>query len=295
MEEAMSSVHGEAIVPEGALARIRASYSALSEAEQLVARFIEREPEQTVHLAVRTLATRIGVSEATIVRCCRSLGYSGLRELKLELAAETRTPLRLIHEDIASNDSILAIVQKVLHSDIQAIADTLAMLDEDALEKTIEALLTASRIEFYGIGSSVPIALDAYYRFLRIGLPATIVTDPHMQAVSAALLPHGAVAFAISHTGRTNETLQVLQKAKSAGIFCILLSSHANTPLGNYADIQLVTAARETAFRTEALASRIAHLSVIDALYVATAMRRFDTSIEALSRANQIIAERRVK
>jgi DNA-binding MurR/RpiR family transcriptional regulator len=114
-----------------------------------------------------------------------------------------------------------------------------------------------------------------------------------MQAVSAAQLPPGAVAFAVSHTGRTRETLNALRKARTAGAVCILLTSHAQTPLGRYADIELLTASRETVFRTEALASRIAHLSLIDALYVAVAMRRARAS-ESLVRSDAVIDEHRL-
>jgi DNA-binding MurR/RpiR family transcriptional regulator len=244
---------------------------------------------------VKELARRIRVSEATIVRCCRSLGYSGLRDLKLALAAETLTaPQQVIHEAIQPGDSVLTVASKVLQSDQEAIADTLSVLDGAALERAVGALLAATRIEFYGIGSSMPVALDAYYRFARLGLPATVVTDPHMQAVSAAQLPPGAVAFAISHTGRTRETLNALQKARGAGATCILLSSYANTPLSRLADVELVTASRETLFRTEALASRLAHLSLIDALYVAVATKRLHEAERVLARTDAIIAEHRL-
>lgn len=282
------------LVPEGVQARLRTVSETLSEAERRVARFIEQYPDETMHLSVQMLAQRIGVSEATIVRCCRSLGFQGVRDLKLALASETVTPLQQIHEDIALDDTVLTIARKVLQSDIQAIADTLAVLDGEVLERAVQALVSASRIEFYGIGASLPVALDAYYRFLRIGLPATVVTDPHMQAVSAAMLPPGSVAFAVSHSGRSRETFNALRKAHEAGATCILLTSHARTLLGKYADIQLTTAARETAFRTEALTSRIVHLSVVDALYVAVAMRRFDTSLEVLKCTTSIQSEHNV-
>jgi RpiR family transcriptional regulator, carbohydrate utilization regulator len=281
--------------PRGVLARLRAGYGSLSEAERRVADFLLERPDDAVHLPVKALAELIEVSQATIIRCCQALGYRGLRELKLALAAETLAPHhQIIHEAIQPGDSVLTIARKVLNSDLEAITDTARVLDEAALEATVEALLVASRIEFYGVGSSVPIALDAYYRFLRIGLPATFVTDPHMQAVSAAQLPPGAVAFAISHTGRTRETLNALKKAGAVGARRVLLTSHANTPLGRHADIQLVTASRETAFRTEAVASRIAHLSLIDALYVAVAMRRLEWSERALARASAIVEENRL-
>lgn len=281
-------------LPEGVQARLRATYRALPDAEQQVARFVEASPVETIRLPVKRLAERIGVSEASIIRFCRSIGYQGLRDLKLALAAESAAPFQLINEEIQPTDSVLAVAQKVLRSDMQAITDAIAMLDERALERAVDAILHASRIECYGIGSSMPVALDAYYRFSRIGLPAAILTDPHMQAVSAAQLPESAVAFAVSHTGRTIETMNALRLARASGATCILLTSYSQTPLGRLADIELVTGARETAFRTEAVASRIAHLSVIDALYVAIAMRTFDDSMTALERSNGIVEERRV-
>jgi DNA-binding MurR/RpiR family transcriptional regulator len=281
------------ILPEEVQARVRASYRALPDAEQQVARFVEASPAETIRLPIKRLAERIGVSEASIIRFCRSIGYQGIRDLKLALAAESSAPFQAIHEDIRPDDSVLAVAQKVLGSDMQAIADAAAMLNERELTRAVNAILAATRIECYGIGSSMPIALDAYYRFARIGLPITILTDPHMQCVSAAQLPPGSVAFAVSHTGRTEETSNALRLAKSSGATCILLTSYAQTPLGRYADIQLVTGARETAFRTEAVASRIAHLSVIDALYVAVAMRAFDGSMVALERSNEIVEEHR--
>lgn len=273
---------------------MRAAAASLSEAEQRVAVAFERQPAELVHLSVEELAQRIGVSTATVVRFCQSIGYRGLRELKLVLAAETLSPHHpSIHEAILPGDSVVTIARKVLQSDQQAIADSLQVLDETALERAVTALLAAARIEFYGIGSSLPIAMDAYYRFSRIGMPATFVSDPHMQAVSAAHLPPGSVAFAISHTGRTKETLDTLQKANAAGATCILLTSHTFTPLGRYAGIALITASRETAFRAEAVASRIAHLSLIDALYVAVAMRRSEARA-TLARSDAIIAEHRL-
>src|SRR5690348_5158792 len=97
------------LVPEGVQARLRTVSETLSEAERRVARFIEQYPDETMHLSVQMLAQRIGVSEATIVRCCRSLGFQGVLDLKLALASETVTPLQQIHEDIALDDTVLTI------------------------------------------------------------------------------------------------------------------------------------------------------------------------------------------
>jgi len=257
------------VVPEGVRARLRAGYDRLSEAEQRVARSIEERPADVIRLSVRSLAEAVGVSEATVIRCCQSLGYAGLRELKLALAVETAVPLQLIREDIQPDDSALTIMHKVLHADIQAIADTLAVLDHEAFERAFAALRDAPRIEFYGVGSSIPLATDAYFRFLRIGIPTAAITDPYIQGVSAAQLRPGAVAFAISHSGRSVETANALRTARAAGATTILLTSHANSAVGEHADIQLITADRSVTPHRETAARRIAQLSLIDALCMA--------------------------
>ncbi len=281
------------IVAEGVLARLRSVYESLSEAEQRVAAFIADAPDQIVYLPVKALAERIGVSEATVIRCCRSLGYRGLRDLKLALAAETVTPIQVTREQVAPTDSVAEITRKILHSDIQAIADTLAVIDPDALEQAVAAMLTASKIEFYGIGSSIPVAMDAAYRFLRIGVPSAVVTDPYMQMIAAAQLPSDAVAFAISHSGHSTDIINALRAAHDTGATRILLTSHANAPLNSYADIRLVTAARATMMlHGETLASRIAHMSVIDALNVAVSVRQLDKTLDVMTRASVFISER---
>jgi RpiR family carbohydrate utilization transcriptional regulator len=284
--------NAQLVIPEGVLARLRATYDTLTDAEQRVADFIEQQPEQAIHLSVKRLAERIGTSEATIIRCCQSLGYAGLRDLKLALASETATPFQAVHEDILPGDDMPTIARKVLQADIQAIADTLAVLDYGALELAVQALVAASRIEFFGVGSSTPVVMDAFYRFLRIGLPTATLADPHMQVVSAAQLPEGAVAFAVSHTGRSIQTRSALRAARSAGATCILLTSHANTPVSKYADIQLVTTSeRESVRHPESVARRIAQLSVIDALCVAVSLRRTDRAIKGIVRASAILDE----
>jgi len=280
----------------GCLARIRAHLPTLSPALRRVGEFVLARPEQAMPLSVQELAERIGVSEATLVRFTQALGYPGFRAFRLALFGErAASGAAIFHEDVDFKDDPLTIARKVLHSDIQAVAETLALLDATQFQLALDALHRARRIEVYGVGSSAPIAQDAYYRLLRIGLPAAAVTDAHVMAVSAAALTRRDVALVISHTGRTTETLNAAAKAAGAGATVISLSSHRDTPLTQHAAIHLVTADRETVFRREAMASRIAHLSLIDAICVCLAVRRLESAVAAMRRSNAIIEERRVR
>ncbi|GAA1011134.1 RpiR family transcriptional regulator [Acrocarpospora pleiomorpha] len=280
--------------PRGVFARIRAGYPSLPPGERKVADLLLNNSQLALSIPINELAERIGVSDATIVRCSQSLGFEGFRGLKLALAAESSPSNWLVKEAVDADDGAMAIAKKVFSSGMQAISDTLGVLEEATLERAIDAIRAARRIEFYGVGSSVPIALDAYYRLLRLGLPATIATDPHMQAISAANLPPGAVAFAVSHSGRSFETHAALRRAKEAGATTVLLTSYRNTPLSDFADIELVTSTPESTLRPDAVSCRLAHLAVVDALSVAVAVRTSDTSTAALLKDDEIIAEREV-
>lgn len=273
----------------------RIHYEQLSTAERLVADTIQATPDAIVRFPLKQLAVSIGVSEATVVRFCQTLGYRGLRELKRDftLRAASRSDVPGATA-IARGDSLEAVISKVIRSDAQALTDTLAVLDHAAVATAVELLSAATKIECYAVGSSVPVAIDAYYRFLRIGLPVSVVTDPHMQATAAAHLPKGSVAFAVSHTGRSFETHATFRHAGNAGATRILLTSFSGTPIGALSDIELVVASPESGLRPESVASRIAHLAIVDALSVALALDSPKRSREALLRDDEIIAEREV-
>ena len=275
------------------LARARGSLPSLTPSEAAVARFIIERPQEVVRLSVDALAKRVSVSTTTIMRLCHTLGFGGFKDLKLTLAAEVGGRVAVLPERLSATDTARSIAAKVFQADIEALKETLELLDEEILEAVISAFDGAHRIEIYGVGSSAPIAVDAYYRFLRLGLGVSVITDSHMQAVSSSLLGSEDVAFVISHTGRTAETLCAAKNAKERAAKVIGLTSFSRTPLVELADLSLITSTGETTFRIEAMASRIAHLSVIDTLYVALAIRRFDDAVENLDRTGAIIEAKR--
>ncbi|MEI6046154.1 MAG: MurR/RpiR family transcriptional regulator [Chloroflexota bacterium] len=276
------------------LARIQSALTnhSLFPAERKIAEYVMKYPEEVTAFSVNELARVADASEATIVRFCRALAFSGYKDFKMALAAEAKGAVKITHEEINRDDDVMSITRKVFQSDLQAIADSRETLDRHEMERAVEAIHRAKRTEFYGMGSSAPAAFDAYYRFLKIGLPVFYVLDPYMQAVSASQLGPDCVAFAISHTGRTDGVIFSLRKAREAGATTIALTSNVRGPIAEFADIKLITAARETAFRNQAMASRIAHLSVIDALYVNVAVRRYNKASEQVRHTEEVINEK---
>lgn len=278
---------------DNALARIHAAMPQMSRIAARIAEFVLARPADVVGMSITELADAAEASEGSVINFCRGIGLSGFQQLKLSLAQEIVQPVQFIHEDLDRQDSAETVCRKVFHSGIQALRDTLSALDPGALANAVEAIRSARRVEIYGIGSSAPIAEDAHYRMLRIGLDARVVIDSHVQAISASRCTPDVAVLTISHSGATNETVAATRLAREAGARTVVITNFGRSPIQSYADIVLFTMARETRFRTEAMASRIAQLCVIDALIAALALSDYERSTEALRQTFDVLSLKR--
>ncbi len=278
--------------------RIRAVVPSLRPAQRRVAEAVLRDPAGTSELPIGRLAQHCATSVATVVRFCRSAGFQGYPELRLALAHETGREAAgdgvVLSPDIDRDDSLADIVAKIAFSDAAAVQDTAATLDLDALAAAVEAVATARRVDVYGIGASGFVGQDLHQKLHRIGLLAFAWPDPHAALTSAALLDPGCVAIGISHTGSTIDTVDALRAARESGARTIGITNFVPSPLTGCADLVLATAARETTFRSGAMASRIAQLAVIDCLFVGVAQRSYDRTTTALNRTYRAVRSRRV-
>jgi len=286
----VSSRNGHRI---GVLSRLRGAYPVQSRSGQKVADYILSCPQDIIHASVSEVASAVGVSEATVVRLCQRIGYSGFQDLKVSLARDLIEPIKLIHEDVELEDDVATIAEKVFRSDIHALTETLKVLDKDALRCVADLIVQAERVEFYGVGFSALVALDASYRMQSLGIHAVARTDSHMQAISAALTGPGVAVISISHSGSSKESVDALRLASKAGARTACITNFVQSPITAYADIVLQTAAPETMFRSEAMASRIAELSIVDALYVCVGLAHVEESLENLERVTSALASRR--
>lgn len=278
---------------ENALERMRMAHGTMARGARRIADHILAQPEEIVRMSITELAEAVGVSEGSVVNFCRSIGLSGFQHLKLSLAREVVQPVQFIHEDVGRDDDMDTICRKVFHSGIQALRDSLSVLDPQALRNAVDTIRSAKRVEIYGIGSSAPIAEDTHYRMLRIGLDARVVIDSHIQAISASRCDPDVAVLTISHSGATHETVAATRLAKEAGARTIVITNFARSPIQAYADVVLFTMARETRFRTEAMTSRIAQLCVADALIAALALDDYDRSTETLRQTFEVLSIKR--
>ncbi|WP_199085212.1 MurR/RpiR family transcriptional regulator [Bosea sp. ASV33] len=278
---------------DGVIERLTALRATLPPAAARIADVFLSHAAEVVHMSVTEVAERAEASEGSVISLCRQLGARGFQQVKIALARDLVQPVQFIHEDLARADDTGTVIEKIFRSDLQALHDTMKVLDKGAMERAVAAIRGARRVELYGIGSAAPIAEDANYRLLRIGVESKVVVDSHVQAISASLTGPDVATITISHSGSTHETVTATRLAQEAGATTICITNFGKSPLLAHADIVLNTMARETQFRTEAMTSRIAQLAVIDALIACLSLADYDKAVATIGRTFDVLSTKR--
>lgn len=268
--------------------RIQEKLESLSKMERKTAECMAENQDKLIYASITELAELAGTSEATVTRVCTKLGYSGFQALKVSVARELVSQQEKIHEDLKADSPPEMIIDKIFSSAIHTLTMTRKALDGKAVAGSIDALCRARRIVVIGNGNSGAIALDAQHKFLRIGLNVSAYTDDHMQMIAVVSMTKDDVLIAISHSGSSRDVAEAMQVAKENGATVISITNNGISPVSKLADIRLYTYSQETKYRTYAISSRMAELTIIDTLYTGVSLRLGDKAIqnfEALEKA----------
>ena len=287
-------IEGELYMEEAinCLISIKTLYPSFSKSERKIADYILACPSDVINMNVGQLSRQIHVAQSSVIRFCQTIGLEGFAALKINLAKHLTQNQEYVLDEITmetDNGHPKLIASKVFSSVSRSLEETLALLSNDVLEKTVELLCNAEKIMFFGVGTSATIASDTYYRFMRIGLPAYAATDPHIMLLSASLLNPNCVAFGISHTGRTVETIRAMEVAQKSGAHTICITSYGKSPITKYCDIPIVTSASENKLMQEAITSRIIHVALMDSLYTCVSLRKYDEVKEKIENMHQLL------
>ena len=276
------------------LGNIRSYYARLSEKEKKIADYILNNPDKIIHSTINEVAEDLNVADATVFRFCKRIGFKGYQAMKIALASQIMNTNQQIHEEISEDDDEKTIADKVFKSNTQTLENTLHILDSASITKAVHFILQADKVEFYGTGGSAVIAMDAFHKFMRTGIKAFSFIDSHFQLMSASQLTNKDVAVVISHSGTNKDTINILKTAQKNGAKIIGITGYPKSPLGQNADVSLYTSSEETEYRSEALSSRIAQLSLIDALYVNVMVQNKDKAKESLEHMREAISPTRI-
>lgn len=277
------------------LTLIRSYYPNLSSTDRKIADYIMEDPVKAAAQSISDLATAVGVSTATVSRFVKRISFNSFRDFSRELtAAEPLEPADGdAFQDVEKQTTFKGIAKSTFSSIQSSLDQTSQVMTEEDLKHAVHLLINARSIAFYGLGGSAVAALDGYHKFVRTGIPCAQNSDYDMQLMQAAQMTSQDVAVVISHTGRNQQTLQILTTLTKQHVPVIALTSFGNSPLVKASTVAFISVAEEINYRSEGLTSLIAQMSIIDSLFLMTAVHGNIKMAASLNRVREAISQTR--
>ncbi len=267
-----------------AVAGIRSALGTLAASERRVAEVVLSDPKSVISMTASQLGEKAQTSATTVIRFARSVGYTGFQELAITLAVAEPTIESL--PTLSPTDTPDQTLASVSAIGAHTVAGVRSAVDPEEFAATVAALTGANRILAVGASLSHPVALDFSYRLDHLGLPAEAPADAQIQRIRAGSLRPGDACVIFLHGGTYPHGLEVAREAQAAGATVVAVTSFVRTPLVQLADHALVVGASTARSGLDAWASRLAFLTVVDALVAAisnTDPERYARGLEHIS------------
>lgn len=252
---------------------VRLQRDDLRKSDRKVADTVLADPWRVLDATVAETARRAEVSQPTVIRFCMSIGCLGYQDFKLRLAQSLALGTPATHSAILPDDGAAEVAEKILDYTITSLDWVRNHLDGRAIDKAVDILTKARRIEFFGFGASGIVARDAQQKFPLFDVPCGVEIDAHQQTMVASMLQAGDLVVVISNTGATASLIETARLARASGATVLGLLG-ARGPLAGQCDHVILAETLDNTSIYTPTTSRIAALAVIDILSTAVALRR---------------------
>lgn len=272
--------------------RMTEVYPSLTQSEKRVADFVRENLTVVLRMSLRELKSAANVSEPTIFRFCKSLGFNGFKDFKISTAQQVSSYRSYLHLDDETDSPLQSKIKHTLSNQIKILDDTMRFADYEKIDLVARRILTARRILFYGAGTSSEICHDACRKLTRLGLQVWSYSDFHDAITQIAVLNNQDLVIGITHSGITQETGDVLKVAHLGNIFTVLITAFPNSQMKRFSDVVLRTFAQETVQNRISIASRVGQFAIMDALYTTIFSLLGETIVPMMEQTTKDIMQR---
>jgi RpiR family murPQ operon transcriptional repressor len=271
------------------ITKLKEMSSSFTKTEKKISEYILNNLDRIKPIKAKELSDEIGISQPSIIRFAKKLGYKGFPEFKIALneaiiTKQVKKP-NILHDKISLSDTNLEIIKKVGYQNIEAIKNTISINNLRDIEKVVKLIGKAEKIFVIGAGFSGLVAKNFMYKLLEIGINVSYMEDSHIQLTNMNNTTSRDLVFAISHSGETYETVKSVEIAKKNKAKIVSLTKVMENPLSKLSDINLKTVAENVSYRLTAISSTITQLTIIDTIFILLSKLNFDKNIK-LSRKN---------
>ncbi len=247
---------------------ICSSYDSFFDSEKKIANCIMERKREVVDMIGCRAGQASGASDASVSRFCRRCGFKGFHQLKMTLARELSEESQAsVGNDISRRD-IGQSLQNILANKTEEIRQTVAMMDPENLDRILDIIQKARMVQLVAVGNTIPVALDAAFKFNQLGIPAATGTILETQTAYAFNLGKKDVIIAISNSGVSRRLIRILEGASGNGVTVISITNNPESPVAKLSDYHITTATREKLLREDFLFSRVPATMVIEILYL---------------------------
>ena len=253
------------------LSVIKSMKSNLTKAEKRIAEVILEDPDKIVYISTAELSKLSNVGEASIVRFCKKLGFLGFQNFKMELAKElsvTKNKSKELLSIAISNGEVAGSIAEKYRSSInKALEETIKLNEFNLIKECVDALKKSNKIFIFGVGNSGVTAMDAKFKFMRIGLDVDAMDNNHLMIMKASLLKKGDMAIGISNSGNTNDTVYTMKIAKESGATTLSITHSLNSKIVGYSDFCLINGSTDDELCQDSIETKTSQLLLIELLY----------------------------
>lgn len=250
-------------------------------------------------MALAELASKSGVSEASVSRYVKTLGYKNYREFQVDVLLNcnqkiARQPEKNSYEAAMQVEGTKELISRIFRANIQCLMDTQAMVQSDNLEMVAKKIVHKRALVIYAQGRSKVTADSIRLRLYRLNIRCSVYSDPHEQAVTSSLIHPDDLVMGVSTFGSSTSVLRSCRRAKRNGAYVIAVTSYSDTPLEKIADVLLMTSSSEHGtFGVEPSTTSVSQQVLLDCLYVLIYKSLSEEAKKCLQKSKDAIDEER--
>ena len=272
---------------------ISEKYKDLTKSEKQIADYLRTNQEESAFLSAGELASRLSLSEATLVRFARSLGfdsYPAMREVLQDNFRRRVTHSARIRSRLSELREAGDIYERLVASEIDYMTQSLESVNRAALHQAVELIKARQRIFIFGVGPSISLVDQLRIRLERFGRQIIPLTTAGREFLEPLLsMNENDLLFVIGFFNVPPALQLVLDYGREVGCPIIFLTDTLDSIIGDKADV--VLSARRGP--VSGFHSHVVPMTIINAILLAIAseqsgvMEHLDTLDELRERLKQ--------
>ena len=272
---------------------IKNKYPHLTKKEKIVAQFILDNPQVAISISVQELAAQCNVSPSTIVKFSKSIGFLGIKDMKIHLARDinTLTSELLEEEKFKTEPEVFSYLKEIT---IASIEEAYKNLNYSCIKKAASLILNAKNVDIYAFGFDYIAGHDLYMKLKQLGSKSNIYLNPVFQSLSAINLHPEDVAICISQSGSMKDTIDSIRFAKTNGAKTIAITTE-ESPLSKEAGVAIYAYIYKSILPEGSIISRTVELFISDLIFLELSLLDKNRFKKAYEKFNEVLRTKMIE